>query len=277
MSVKIFTVFHKVLDERLVWAEFPADEIDRYFTPYAVNVEKPGKRIVGLDGHATEVGGTSPSPRVMAEYDLGWHDPALQARGFLETSCYVHVMRNRLYEPFDFVGVTQYDMRWSAPAAAMLRGLAEGGATAGRTAFGIVCGPLVDAQGQFHPLAFEQALDWNFLLFSYNKFFDRAWDIEALVGKPLTLFQTYVLPQAEFAALAGWLEVLCAEVYPWANEPPNATHWGALSGYTERAEALFMALRLHEGKVELQHLPLEHDAGIPAALGVTKDHYGAKP
>jgi hypothetical protein len=196
-----------------------------------VNVEKTGKRIVALDGHMTAVGAASPSPRVMVEYGLGWHDPALRARGFLETSCYVHVLRNRLHEPFDFVGVTQYDMRWTA-------------------------------------------LDWNFLLFSFNRFFDRAWEIEALVGKPLTLFQTYVLPQAEFAALAGWLEVLCAEVYPWANEPPNATHWGALSGYTERAEALFMALRLHEGKVELQHLPLQHDAGIPAALGVTKDHDG---
>jgi hypothetical protein len=272
MNLGIFTVFHKALDERLVWAQFSADEVHRYFTPYAVNRQVPEKRIVDGDGRSALVGAAS--PRVLVEHELGWHDPALQARGFMETSCYVHLLRNRLHEPFDFVGVTQYDMRWPASAASMLRALAASGPAAEQTAFGVVCGPLLDERGQFHPLAFAGLFDWNFLLASYNKFFETAWGFGDLAGRPLTLFQTYLLPRAEFAALAGWLESLCAEVYPWANQPPHETHWGVLGGYTERAEALFIAARLHEGRFGLQHLPVEHDASIPVQLGISKGHYG---
>jgi|CXWL01.1.fsa_nt_gi hypothetical protein len=272
MSVRVFTVFHKALDERLVWSQFADDEIERLFAPYAVNAQVPGKQITGADGKPAGLAGAA--RRAVVEYELGWHDPALQARGFLEASCYVHVLRNRLYQSLDFVGVTQYDMRWPAPAAALLRSLAAGGTAHRGTIFGMDCGPLLDDQGEYQRLAFAAVFDWDFLLQSYNRFFRRAWATDALAGKPLTLFQTYILPQAEFVALASWLEVLCAEVYPWANLPPRPTHWGALSGYVERAEALFVALRLHEGRSELHSLPLEHDDAIPAHLGITKTHYG---
>jgi hypothetical protein len=272
MNLAIYTVFHKALDERLIWAQFSADEIARYFTPYAVNLQVAQKRLVNIDGKPEMV--DRPTPRIVVEHHLDWHDPALQARGFMETSCYVHVLRNRLHETFDFVGVTQYDMRWSAPAAAMLRALAGADAPAERTVAAVVCGPLVDERGNFHRHAFADLFDWNYLLASYNRFFKRGWRIEILLGKPLTLYQTYILPRSEFVALASWLEALCAEVYPWANQPPHETHWGVLGGYTERAEALFIAARLHEGGFALQHLPVEHDPSIAARLGVSKKHYG---
>lgn len=272
MSLGIYTVFHKALDERLVWAQFSADEVGRFFIPYAVNAQVPDKRITGPDGQTALL--RDATRRVVVEYELDWHDPALQSRGFLETSCYVHVLRNRLYQAFDFVGVTQYDMHWPAPAAALLRSLAADSAARQGTIFGMDCGPLLDENGQYQRLAFATVFDWEFLLFSYNRFFGRAWGMDALAGKPLTLFQTYILPQAEFVALASWLEVLCGEVYPWANLPPRPTHWGALSGYAERAEALFVAARLHEGRHEFQTLPLEHDDSIPVRLGVPKTHYG---
>ena len=67
--------------------------------------------------------------------------------------------------------------------------------------------------------------------------------------------------------------MLCSEVYPWANQPPYAAHWGALASYIERAEALFIAARLHEGKLAFCHLPLQHDPSIADQLGVSKDHY----
>jgi len=272
MRLGIFTVFHKALDERLVWGQFSAEERERFFIPYAVNAQVPEKRITGPDGQTAML--RAATQRIVVEYELGWHDPALQARGFLETSCYVHVVRNRLHEAFDLVGVTQYDMHWPAPAAALLRSLAADAIVREGTAFGMDCGPLLDEDGNYQPLAFANVVDWDYLLFSYNRYFGQNWGTDALAGKPLTLFQTYLLPQAEFVALGGWLESLCEEVFPWANQPPHPTHWGALSGYMERAEALFIAARMHEGRFELQTLPLVHDDSIPQRLGVPKTHYG---
>ena len=73
---------------------------------------------------------------------------------------------------------------------------------------------------------------------------------------------------------ASWLEELCEDVYPWANEPPFETHWGVLGGYMERAEALFVAARLHEKQIALLPLPVEHDFSIAAHLGISRGHYG---
>ena len=56
MNVAIFTVFHKALDERLIWAQFSSEEIARHFIPYAVNLRVPDKRLVTIDGQTEAVG-----------------------------------------------------------------------------------------------------------------------------------------------------------------------------------------------------------------------------
>jgi hypothetical protein len=275
MRIRMFIVFHKAIDERLIFQPFATWEIDKYFTLYGVNADHPEKFVTLADGQRWSA--SAVSAQTVLEYELGWYDPTIQARGFLETSCYVHVLKNGLHEPFDYIGVTQYDMRWTNAAAAILRDLANLPAQSAGPAYGIVCGTLMDGSGEFHCLAFPALRNWDFLLASYNKYFGRHWDMRLLINKPLTLFQTYLLPKQEFVALARWIEVLCLEVYPWANQPPYETHWGTLGGYTERAESLFIAARLHEGTIELHHLALEHDPSIPSDLGVLKLHYNDRP
>jgi hypothetical protein len=267
MGVKIFVVFHKAVDERLIFEPFSKAEIDALFTLYAVNEKDPLKSVTWITGQKSAV--ITATSNVIFEYHLGWYNRDLQFQGFCETSCYVHILKNKLYETYDYIGVTQYDMRWSHPAAATVRHLGIG-----RRAYGLVCGVLMNERGHYHPLAFATLRNWDFLLSSYNKFFSTRWDKRVLINKPLTLFQTYILPRDEFVALASWLEVLCREVYPWANQPPYETHWGVLGGYTERAESLFVAARLHEGRFRLEHLNLIHDRSIPISLNVSKDHYG---
>jgi len=272
MSVKIFIVFHKAIDERAIFEPFSASEIDQYFALYATNEKFPSKIVTRSNGETSVV--TRPGTNILFEYDLGWHDPLLQSRGFLETSCYVHVLNNHLHAPFDYIGVTQYDMRWTPEAAAALRALGTGSVPDERIGYGIVCGALMRNGGQFHELAFSERFNWRFLLASYNRFFSQRWDISVLIDKPLTLCQTYILPRAQYVDLARWLETLCGEVFPWANQPPYQTHWGVLSGYMERAESLFIAARIQEGQLHLRHLPLVHDTSLPKQLGVSKDHYG---
>jgi hypothetical protein len=49
-KIKIFLVFHKTLDERLNLHEFSAEEIQKWFVPYAVNIEKTPKEFILKDG-----------------------------------------------------------------------------------------------------------------------------------------------------------------------------------------------------------------------------------
>ena len=270
--LRVFPVFHSAIDQRLIFQAFTPAEVDQFFTLYGVNQSQPQKSVTTLDGH-TKI--ASPAdPNLVLEYHLPWHDPTIQSRGFMETSCFVHLFRNNLHDPYDYVGVCQYDMRWTTQAAEVLHELSRG--PTGNTVYGLVCGPLMTPAGQFHPLAFSQIRNWHFLLESYNRFFSTRWDMGMLINKPFTLWQTYLMPRRQFADLAAWLEVLCKEVYPWANQPPYETHWGTLSGYTERAESLFVAARVHEGAITVQHLPLDHDPAIVQKLAISKEHYGDK-
>jgi hypothetical protein len=271
MRLKVFTVFHRALDERLVYPEFSPEEKRRFFTHYAVNAKWPEKQVIRLDGSLLPPG--EKSEEVVVEYQLPWHDPEIQSRGFMETSCYIHLFKNNLHLPYDYVGVCQYDMRWNAAAANVLRGLA-GAATHPPTAWGIVCGPIMNNRGQFHPWTFAHLRDWKYLVESYNRFFGTQWTMKMLVDKPFTLYQTYLLPREEFAMLAAWLGTFCRQVYPWACQPPYETHWGSLSGYAERAESVFIAARLAEGHLRVAHLPVEHDSTIVEKLKVSKEHYG---
>jgi hypothetical protein len=269
MAIRIFVVFHKRIDDQIL-AHFTPAETEAWFVRFAVNERHP-KAVRDRDGTWHDVPPEG-RPGVITEYRLPRRFPELQDRGFMETSCYVHVEANGLHDGMDWIGVCQYDMWWTPEATNLLRAL-ERTDPDRRRAFGIPVGPLVLPDGRAHPLAFADRRNWRFLLDHYNAFFGTRWGREALVGQPLTLYQTYLLPREHFVELARWLAKLCADVYPWATEAPYETHWGSLSGYTERAEALFLAIRLHERRLSFAALPLHHDEGVSTALGIEKTHY----
>ena len=272
MKLKIFTIFHRAIDERLILSLLSQTEIETYFTLYGVNESVLRKYITTLDGVSREA--DAKIPNLMLEYRLPWHDPSIQSNGFLEASCYVHLYQNEVHKLFDYLGITQYDMRWTAGSVEILRGLVDSTSLDHRTVYGISVGKLMDSGKQYHKLAFPEHFDWLYLLQSYNRFFQRNWDEVVLVNKPLTLYQTYLLPQKQFIALAAWLSVLVKQVYPWANQPPYPTHWGLLSGLAERAEAVFVAARIAEGAIQFKPWHLQHDESIAEELNVSKDHYG---
>src|SRR5258708_9915957 len=162
MRLKIFVVFHKVIDERLIFQTFAASEIGDYVALYAVNEKFPRKRVTKANGQTSLASATD--PHVVLEYALGWYDPALQSRGFLETSCYVHLVKNDLHLPFDYIGVTQYDMRWREKGAAALRALSDRAPTTDKIAYGFPYGTLINHAGEFSPFAFSQPFNWAFLI-----------------------------------------------------------------------------------------------------------------
>jgi hypothetical protein len=270
MKIRVFTVFHKILDES-IWRHFSPAEKSQWFVAYAVNDKHP-KRVIDQAGISHELGANISIPSVV-EYDQVAYFPQLQQRGFMETSCYVHVHANNLADDVDYVGVCQYDMRWTEEAVSLLRSLSAL-PPGQRYGFGLCVGTMMAANGEMHPLAFTRLRNWQYLLDHDNRFFSTDLRPGMLVNQPFTLFQTYLLPKKEFLELAGWLRQLCDDVYPWACSAPYETHWGSLGGYTERAASLFFAARVHAGQLSFRSLPLDHDESIAESLGIEKGHYG---
>ncbi len=187
------------------------------------------------------------SSDTLLEYTLPSYDPKLQDRGFMETSCYVHVLTNELYRGYDYVGICQYDMRWTPSAVAALRELALGGIRRPDVIYGISVGALCDRGGRPHPLAFPDKVNWAYLLGSYNSNFGKNHQSQIFIERPLSLFQTYLMPTTEFVALASWLRVLCDDLHPDHCRPPYETHWGGF-GWQDRAGSSPLCRRPHAGR-----------------------------
>ena len=258
---------------------------------YGVNIEKDNKKIINKDG--SENTALTNASGVTLEYELNSYNPELQQLGYMETSCFLHILSNDLFPELDLIGVTQYDMRWTEKSANLLRKIASGESHEGlihkikrlvktvinpksvipQIAYAQVAGKIMDSTGQMSPMTASYAFNWPYLLESYNNFFGTQWSMNDLRNQPLTLWQTYLLPRSVFIELASWLKTFVDEVTPWANKAPYETHWGVLGGYTERAEALFIALQVKSGALIVRPLMLEHDENIPKTLDVSKEHY----
>ncbi len=290
-SLKIFVVFHQTLDQGLIFPYFTDEEIAKWFMFYGVNIEKDNKKIINRDG--SENTALTNASGVTLEYELNSYNPELQQLGYMETSCFLHILSNDLFPELDLIGVTQYDMRWTEKSTELLRNIANGRSQDGlinqikraarklinpdfvppQIAYAQVAGKIMDSTGQMSPMTASYAFNWPYLLESYNNFFRTHWSMDDLRNQPLTLWQTYLLPKGVFIELASWLKSFVDEVTPWANKAPYETHWGVLGGYTERAEALFIALQVKSGALIVRPLMLEHDENIPKMLDVSKEHY----
>ena len=277
-KIQIFCVFHKVMSAPLSLSVFSKEEINQWFTFYAVNQEVSSKKFIDLDG--SEIHSFSEMPKFIEEFSLSVHNPLLQERGFMETSCYIHLLDNNLYKQHEWVGICQYDMSWCQKSKVILSKLSHPSAL--DQWLGRIRKPVVYAQiaakrcsknGILHPMASSSTFNWDYLLESYNRFFSTSFVMQDFSNSPLTLWQTYLMPQQIFVELASWLKCLADEVYPWANQLPYETHWGVLGGLTERAEAMFMAIHSAQRRIQIKKLYLSHDENISKQLNIPKNHY----
>lgn len=270
MKIRIFTVFHLILDE-IIFNNFTNNEIDNWFIKYGVNEVHSKKTIYRK--LIRRFFKKNIDENIILEYKLTNYDPKFQDRGFMEGSCYAHVNKNKLYENMDYIGVCQYDMRWTTESVMLLRNLASQDNIDKKNAWGVSVGNIMSPDKVFHEYAFPESFDWNFMLNNYNQYFNKDWNIDILINKPFSLYQTYILPIHLFEQLSNWLIKLMDDLYPWGNQAPYGTHWGYLGGWIERAESLFIATRIHENELIFNHLPIDHDESIPKNLKIEKKHY----
>jgi hypothetical protein len=92
-----FIVFHKGIAPSLTRTDSLTDMI-RYF---GVNQDYE-KYVLTSEG---EVKSLKDRDDICLEYHLPHYDSSLQANGFMETSAYIHIYKNKLHFPHEFIGI----------------------------------------------------------------------------------------------------------------------------------------------------------------------------
>jgi len=224
-NLKIFIVYHQVVDEDILFAKYSEEYIKKTFAYYCVNevIEKyETPKRYGLP--------------IIYEYELPKYNAFLQLRHYMETSAYLHIYKNNLHKDLDFIGICQYDMLHTEEYKNLQKD----------RVYILDSGEPIALNGVWNKNMFPKIRNIDFLMESYNKFFGKMYTVDKLNNAPLSLWQTNIYPTSIFEKLCSWLTVLVDEVYPWSIEPPYETHWGVMGGYTERAIALFNAIEIIE-------------------------------
>jgi FkbM family methyltransferase len=225
-NLEMFCIYHK---------KYYFREDNFYFTFFGVN----------------EVYSKKKTYNNILEYKLDKYNPLLQKRGYMETSVYLHVYWNKLYKNKDMVGFSQYDMKHSQ----IYNNLDK------KTIYLLNTNKKIVRNGKWDPMMFPKIRNLDFLIKSYNSYFNKSYSIKQLENKPLSLRQTNIYPVKIYEKLCGWLEKLVDEIYPWSNQPPYETHFGSIGGYTERALSIFNAFEIYEG-TSYSNLNIQHGVGV---------------
>ena len=226
LKTNIFIVYHKnVNPEKIFTNDYTEEYIKDNFTFYGVN-ELHEKNIENNKKYNQKF-----------EYNLPIYNPFLQKRGYMETSAYLHVYWNKLYENLNYVGFCQYDMIHNKK----ILELSKDKIIIEWTKENIVSGNV------WNNMMFPSIRNLQFLLDSYNKHFNTDYKIHDLNNLPLSLWQTNIYPIKIYVKLCEWLEKLCNEIYPWSIQSPWEEHWGVMGGFTERAIAIFNAFEIKNG------------------------------
>lgn len=230
-KLNIFIVYHKSVQPDKILNKFPYKEIKENFTFYGVN-ELHEKRIINNNNYND-----------VLEYNLPIYNPFLQKRGYMETSAYLHVYWNKLYENLEYIGFCNYDMIFLYELSSKLLGNLDE-----NTIHIYDMGEYVVENGIYHKYMHPSVRNLDFLLESYNKHFNTKYEIHDLNNKRLGLRQTNIYPIKIYKKLCSWLEVLCNEIWKLEyNGCKSENHWGVIGGFTERAIAIFNAFEFLNG------------------------------
>ena len=242
---KMFIVYHKsVKDKSIVFPNFSDQYIQDTFIHYGVN----------------ECFEKTNSGNYLLEYDLPVYDPFLQKRSFMETSAYIHIYNNKLFNNLDFVGICQYDMIHYSQYDNLQNDTIY--------ILPMNMDPIV-FNNKWTTMMFGDIINADFILRSYNSFFGKNISVENLNGLPFGVFQTGIYPVKVFKKLSSWLCVLTDELYSLHKTHPEK-HWGAIGGRTERAISIFIAIELLHG-MKCHFLNIRHQSGYDGKVSFQYD------
>ena len=191
--------------------------------------------------------------KVVNEWQLPIYDAKQQANGYCQTSALYHVYRNKLYEPYDYVGCMQYDMEFLHYADVIIKQeIAKPGP---EPLFYLLKGDMhIPRLGLLTPYQDEQERS---CLAHYNKYNGTSWT-ERTVNKPLRdnyiMLHTFLVPKKSFITMMDWMSVYLEEEFPLYHKKISMSP----AEFLERVHSMALAFEIEKYKYRLVPLPVDH-------------------
>jgi hypothetical protein len=231
---QLFVVFHKkIYDE--CYKDIPQEILDKYFTFYAVNENIPKEY-------------TKDKYKVVNEWELPYYNDQFQKKGYNENSAIYHVIKNKLHEPYKYVGFFQYDMVFTINSInTILNGIGETPTCFYLTA----CNYGYCAEETWNEPYVMEYLTSHYE-HCYNKKFSRSYK------NIYPLYNSYVIPVETYEKVMGWVSMF----YNRVGAIVVQTHFGHIGGLYER----IMAFAIGEENLNMIKLDINHDHGYKNSL-----------
>jgi hypothetical protein len=208
-SFQIFVIYHKVLYAKC-YEKLPP-ELFQYLTFVAVN---PAIEKIYPPSNFS----------LIKEWELPLYNPRYQQKGYNENSVLFHLYLNGILKKYDYVGFCQYDMIFEdfTPLLAALKpstyiGTEIRGNTHWNFCFGGTELKTLDIMEKSFALTFERELGR-----------DRIYP----------LFNTYIVPSADFQKIVGWALQVDSLLVSWLTERPLDTIPYLIGSVFERVFAM---------------------------------------
>ena len=236
---QLFVVFHeKIFDE--CYENIPQEILDKYFTFYAVNEKIPKEY-------------TKDKYKVVNEWELPYYKSDFQEKGYKENSAIFHVIKNKLHEPYKYVGFFQYDMIFDMNAIdTILNGIGDT-----PTCFYLEARNYgYCAEETWNEPPVMAYLTSNYEMFHETKFSRSYKDI-------YPLYNSYVIPIETYAKVMRWVEQFYARIASIVIQ----RHFGHIAGLYER----IMAFAIGEENLNMVKIEVKHEQDYRNYVTTGKD------
>jgi len=239
-KLRVYNIFHnKVFDELI-------ETNDERLTMYGVNEN--------IEKEFTE---NTQKYNVMFEYDLAIYEPIWQKKGYAQTSCLLHLFKNKLYEDLDYIGFLQYDMKINENFFTDLDLNINKAKSQNKLFIGYSSRICIDYILQWDStLADDTPLS---ALSHYNKFFNANYTLKDIqknfyANFGIIMLHTFVIPKEMFHKMMTWLSVYMEDIkdnFPSKHRPCD---------YLERCHGLFIALEnLSNDNMIYENIGVSHE------------------
>ncbi len=234
MKTNIFVIFHKKIYKEL----YPDDTTNIIFYGVNENIEKDI-----IDNNF----------QVTYEYKLPIYNRLFQMKTYNESSSFYHIYKNKLYEDLDYIGFAQYDMKFFNDTFTDIEKIVKESDKS--YIFYIFKTPVLDyALGRECLIKNIDKIDMN-AIDSYNKFFNKSYNVSDIFGKYIVKNNTFVIPKWMYIKMMTWFEQLMREDIDFTK---LELKWENSGHVMEILVGLFLHFEYMEG-AEYKELKVKHE------------------
>lgn len=228
--LRLYNIWHHKLFDEL----YEHVDVSDGLVMYAVNNKYP-KLLNHLRGY-----------KVTYEFALPLFEPRWQELGYCQTSCMMHVYKNKLHSDLDYIGFIQYDMRVARDALSVMRDQIR----AHEPQLGLLFHSQLQTIRQKSWMPGLEAI-----LAHYNGHFQSSHGLAEIQDVQMPILHTFAIPVAVFDEMMQWIIKLAEDV-----EATGFPYRISRAEFFEVAHGLYLGLWAsnNKTKVVFSEMPVEH-------------------